>query len=125
MWLNLTLCCCLPPACYCCCCCCMYCCCKSTAGCMVSCRAHCPCSCLLPGYSFQVCIRLPYTDVGFTGLAFSSHPTYLHATLLLTLYYIIVGWRLLYTCHHTQPMDYCFRVATGRRKSPPAHGGTC
>jgi hypothetical protein len=92
---------------------------SSTVGCMVSCRAHSlPLLCSLPGYSLQVCIRrLPYIDhVGCTGLAFSSHPTYLPATYA-------AADVMLYTCHHseTQPMDY-FRVATGRRKSSPSRG---
>jgi hypothetical protein len=73
------------------CCCCMSVLLLSTVGCVMSCRAHCPCSCSLPpGYLFQVCIRLPYIDVGFTGLAFLSHPTYLPRALQLTLVIIHV-----------------------------------
>ena len=93
------------------CCCCMSVLLLSTVGCVMSCRAHCPCSCSLPpGYLFQVCIRLPYIDVGFTGLPGLLIPSYLPATLQLTLCYS--------TCHHpdTQPMDY-FRLTTGRCKS--------
>jgi hypothetical protein len=75
--------------------------------------AWCPAVLTVPGYSIQVCICLPYIDVGFTGLAFSCHPSYL----------LQLSDIMLYTCHHsdTQPMDY-FRLATGRRKSSLPRG---